>query len=184
MTLRAWSLIVCLTIAGVAESTAADTDRGKAGPLVRELTTLLQQKNLDSVAARHAEHDDRFVAALLMPGQELIVVSAQYPAPALLREKILLGRYRDAYMDLYASPAVDSKRLVEDLRADGISAERVEGQPFDIYTRGTAPFAFDGAWKKRKLREEEYLKVFGEADTEYATMLQTLIAHLKIGPTP
>jgi hypothetical protein len=181
MTLRACSFILCLALAAGSIAVAAEPDSGKTGPLVHELTTLLAQKNLDSIAARHAEHDDHFVAALLLPGQELIVVSAQYPAPALLREKILLGKYRDAYMDLYATPAVESKRLVEDLRADGISAERADGQPFDIYTKGAEPFAFDGDWKKRKLREEDYLKVFGEADTTYASMLETLIAHLKSG---
>lgn len=179
--MRVWPLVVCIMVAGVAGTTAAEnTQDGKTGPLARELTALLQQSKLDSVAARHAEHDGRFIAALYLPGQELIVVSAQYPAPALLREKILLKRYRDAYMDLYATPDAQSKRLVEDLHADGISAEREEGQPFDIYTKGdTAPFAFDGDWKKRKLREEEYLKVFSEADAEYAAMLQTLIAQLK-----
>ena len=181
MTLRACSFILSLALLGATAAPAAEPDSGKAGPLVQELTTLLTQKNLDSFAARHGEHDDHFVAALLLPGQELIVVSAQYPAPALLREKILLGKYRDAYMDLYATPAVESKRLVEDLRADGIFAERADGQPFDIYTKGGEPFAFDGDWKKRKLREEDYLKMFGEADTAYASMLQTLIAQLKSG---
>jgi len=181
MTLRACSFILSLALLGASTAPAAEPDTGKTGPLVHELTTLLRQKNLDSIAARHAEHDDHFVAALLLPGQELIVVSAQYPAPALLREKILLGKYRDAYMDLYATPAVESKRLVEDLRADGISPERVDGEPFDTYTKGNDPFAFDGNWKKRKLQEEDYLKMFGEADTVYASMLQTLIAQLKAG---
>jgi hypothetical protein len=181
MTLRACSFILSLVLLGASAAPAAEPDSGTTGPLVHELTTLLAQKNLDSIAARYGEHDDRFVAALLLPGQELIVVSAQYPAPALLREKILLGKYRDAYMDLYATPALESKRLVEDLRADGISAERSDGQPFDIYTKGGDRFAFDGDWKKRKLREEDYMKVFGEADTAYASMLQTLIARLKAG---
>ena len=38
---------------------------------------------------------------------------------------------------------------------------------------------FDGNWKKAKQTEEEYMKVFGDADTKYAHALEVLIAKLK-----
>jgi hypothetical protein len=149
--------------------------------LARELTTLLDQQKLDAVAARQGSAD-RFVAALYFPGSQLLVVSANYAAPPLLNEKILLRRYKEAYMDLSAASDPATKVLIEDLRADGIRPIRAENQPFDVYTRGTAgAFPFDGEWKKRKLSEEEYRKTFGDADAEYVRMLESLIAQLKGG---
>jgi hypothetical protein len=55
----------------------ADRLRGATPPLAKELAGLLQGK-LDVVAARL--DGDTFVAAMLIPGSELLVVSAKYSA--------------------------------------------------------------------------------------------------------
>ena len=57
-------------------------------PLAKELGTLLDQKKLDSVAARMPGDGNRFVAALYYPNSQLLVVSASYSVPALLQEQI------------------------------------------------------------------------------------------------
>ena len=36
----------------------------------------------------------------------------------------------------------------------------------DIYEDGTKATTFDGAWKKAKLTEDEYMKAFADADDE------------------
>ena len=176
-------MLVASIVAGVLCSAgAALAQDSRTIALARELTTLLEQQKLDAVAARQAGSADRFVAALYFPGSQLLVVSATYAAPPLLNEKILLRRYKEAYMDLSAASDPTTKVLIEDLRADGIRPIRAEDQPFDVYTRGTTgAFPFDGEWKKRKLSEEEYRKTFGEADAEYVRMLESLIAQLKGG---
>ena len=147
---------------------------------VGELATLLDRGKLDSVAARVPGTEDIFVAALYVPGQQLILVSGRYAAPSLLREKILGGRYREVYQDLYAASEPATRWVVEDLRVDGLRAEREKNGPFDVYTRaGGAPVFFDGQWKRHKLSEEAYQQAFRQADTAYAQMLGVLATALK-----
>jgi hypothetical protein len=150
---------------------------GATPPLARELASLLQGKKLDVVAARL--DGDTFVAAMLIPGSELLVVSAKYSAPTLINEKILNRKYRDAYMDLSTGSVADSKLLVEDLKADGLRAEK-QKDGFDIVTRGTAqPTHFNGEWKKQNMSQEAYMKAFQDAETAYQAMLRALVAELK-----
>lgn len=146
---------------------------------VEELAALLDRGKLDSVAARVPGSEDTFVAALYVPGQQLILVSGRYVAPALLREKILGRRYREAYQDLYGASDPATRWIVEDLRADGLH-ERAKDGPFDVYTRaGGAPLFFDGQWKRHKLSEEAYRTAFQQADASYARMVGVLVSALK-----
>src|SRR5687767_5449660 len=129
---------------------------GVTQQLARQLTTLLEQKKLDSVATRDPKTPDSFVAALYFPGAQLLVVGAKYSAPQLLNEKILRGSYRDVYIDLNAATDPSTKVVIEDLYADGLRSRRKGEQPPDAITKGTEQqFAFDGQWRKRKVSEDE-----------------------------
>jgi hypothetical protein len=157
----------------------AGAQQGVTEQLAKQLTTLLEQKKLDSVAARDPNAADAFVAALYFPGAQLLVVGAKYSAPALLNEKILRRSYRDVYIDLNAATDPSTKVVVEDLFADGLRWRR-SNQPADTITKGpNEQFAFDGQWRKRKLSEDEYLRTFSEAETQYSRMLELLIGELK-----
>jgi hypothetical protein len=146
---------------------------------VGELAGLLDRSRLDSVAARVPGSDDTFVAAFYVPGQQLILVSGRYAAPSLLREKILGKRYREAYQDLYGASDPATRWVVEDLRADGLRADRAKDGPADVYTSaGGAPVFFDGEWKRHKLSEERYRDAFEEADASYTRMLGVLVSAL------
>jgi hypothetical protein len=148
--------------------------------LTKELTGLLDRGKLDSVAARVQGSEDAFVAALYFPGSQLLVVSAKYAAPSLLREKIILKKYRDVYLDLNSATDPATRTVIEDLAADGLYARREAGNPFDFYTKGTSPrVPFDGQWKKRKVSQDDYMKTFSEADAAYTRMLEALISQLK-----
>lgn len=146
---------------------------------VGQLAALLDRSRLDSVAARVPGSDDTFVAAFYVPGQQLILVSGRYAAPSLLREKILGKRYREAYQDLYGASDLATRWVVEDLRADGLRAERVKDGPADVYTSaGGAPVFFDGEWKRHKMSEEAYRDVFRQADASYTRLVGVLISAL------
>ncbi len=151
---------------------------GKSVALAKELTAALDHAKLDSIAAREVGTDDGFVAALYFPGAQLLVIAATYSAPALLKERIVLKQYRDVYLDLNAATSPASRRVIEDLKADGLYATRSTPQaPFDFYTKGTSPrVQFDGEWKKQKISQDDYMKAFAEADAEYTRMLQSLLA--------
>lgn len=146
---------------------------------VGELTALLDRSRLDSIAARVPGSDDMFVAAFYVRGQQLILVSGRYAAPSLLREKILGKRYREAYQDLYGASDPATRWVVEDLRADGLRAERVKDGPADVYTSaGGAPVFFDGEWKRHKLTEAGYRDAFRQAEASYTQMLGVLVSAL------
>jgi len=157
---------------------AAQQD-GRTQDLAKRLTALMDARQLDSVAARDPDAQDRFVAALYFPGSQLLVVHARYAAPALVYEKILQGNFRDVYIDLNAASDPSTKILVEDLMADGLSARREDDQPFDSFSEGRGErYAFDGQWRKRRIQEEEYFKTFNRVEEQYAHMLEVLIGQL------
>ena len=177
MSSRSVALPLLLLIFALSPVTLAENSR--SAPLAQQLTSLLDARKLDSIAARAEEGSDVFVAALYFPGSQLLVISAKYAAPSLLNEKILQRNYRDCYIDLNVSNDPASKLFVEDLGADGLHATRGDDQPFDTFTKGSDALPFDGDWKKRKLSEDAYMQAFAEADASYARMLESLIAQLK-----
>jgi hypothetical protein len=168
-------------VLGVMVSTVA-AQESKSAPLAKELSQLLTQAKSDSVAARDPAAADRFVAALFLPGQ-LLVVSAQYASPPLLNERLGQGGYKDVYMDLQSASVPASKRFIDDFGADGLRARPEEDQPFDSMESGATRRAFDGNWRRQKISEEEYMKSFSEADENYAAMLTILLGQLKKNPS-
>src|SRR5262245_36050764 len=108
----------------------AAAQESRSATLAKELCTLLQEKKLDSIAAKSPSAADQFVAALCFPGQ-LLVVSARYPAPPVLNEKIIRSEFKDVYIDLNAASIPESKVLITDLGADGLRPRREPNQPFD-----------------------------------------------------
>ncbi len=168
------SLLALSPLAGVAE--AQDS---KSAALAKELTSLLDQKKLDSVAAKRQGAQDEFVAALYFPGQ-LLVVSARYSAPTVLSEKIARSEFRDVYIDLNAACIPETKVLITDMGADGLKAKRAANMPFDTQdAMGKGTIRFDGNWREDKMSEADYMKIFTEADEAYVSALQALIGSLK-----
>lgn len=158
---------------------AAVAQESKSASAAREFVQLMQAQKLDSMAARQAA-PDQFVAALVFPGQ-LLVVWAKYSAPALLVEKIAQGNFRDVYIDLNSASVANSKFLITDLGADGLKARREDDQPFDAQDANGKTVQFDGNWREDKMSEEEYMKAFASADEAYAQALAVLLGVMKKG---
>jgi hypothetical protein len=154
----------------------------RTAALAKELSTLLQEKKLDSIAARSPAAADQFVAALYFPGQ-LLVVSARYPSPPVLNEKIVRSEFKDVYIDLNAASIPESKVLITDLGADGLRSRREPNQPFDSQDGNGKGIRFDGNWREDKMTEQDYMKAFTQAEDAYNTALQVLIGALKKGST-
>jgi hypothetical protein len=173
---RCVMLLLGLAVASVGSAASEDP----TAPLARELTSFMKVRGLESVAAHLGPGDQRFVAALYLPNQMLIVIAADYSAPALLKEKILLDRFRDAYLDLSGATIPASRVVIQDLGADGLRARPDTGQSVDVYTRGSeSPYVLDGDWKRHKLREDAYRAMVTEATSEYERMLKALIAEAR-----
>ena len=71
----------------MAASSAGAQERTSSA-LVDDLASLMTARQLEAVAAQDPESPDHFVAALLMPEVQLLIVSAQYPAPAELQAQL------------------------------------------------------------------------------------------------
>ena len=120
--------------------------------LARELAEVLSSAQLDSIAAKDTESDNQFVAALAFPGQ-LLVVWAQYEVPMYVEEKIANGDYREVYLDLNGASLPNTKVLITDVGADGLS-----GTDMVDTGSGAVPYAGDAS-----------------VDGVYARMLRALI---------
>jgi hypothetical protein len=170
-------VVVALLVASPC-ARSAGAQESKSVALAKELTTLLTEQKLDSMAARHPAAPDQFVAALYFPGQ-LLVVWARTAAPPVLNEKIARNEFRDVYIDLNAASIVESKVLITDLGADGLRPKREANQPFDTQDAHNRGIRFDGNWREDKMSEQEYMKIFSEADAGYVAALEALIAAVK-----
>lgn len=167
---------VCLALAGPVAA-----QQSSSMPIAKELGMLLDQKKLDSVAARMPGDENRFVAALYYPNSQLLVVSAQYNVPVLLQEHIWGHRYRDVYTALHSGGTVDGKFFVYDMAANGIPPSSAKPENDIVYEDGQQQVMMNGDWRAQKLSKDEYYKRINEADPRYAKMLEVLVAQLKSG---
>ena len=151
----------------------------KSPEAVKQLTQLLDQKKLDSIAAPDPQSPGTYVGALYFPGSQLLVVSAKYAAPPLLNDKIAKKDYREVYIDLSSASIAGTKLFVMDTNADGLVPKPGDDQPFDTVERAGTNISFDGSWKKAKMSEADYMKAFSEIDTAYVHAVQMLINQLK-----
>lgn len=171
-------LAVLAAVALTAAPAAARQDTvSKSAALAKELTALLAQQKRDSMAARDPVERDRFVAAMIYPGQ-LMVITGKYTVPVLLDEKISFGKFMDVYVELNGAAVPSSKTFIEDQFADGLVNGRRQ-MPFDSVIEGDKTMLFDGDHRKAKMSKDEYNKAFADADEKYTKLLQMLLAQAK-----
>ena len=167
-----------VALCAAALSVGAAGQDSKSAPVAKELVQTLDAAKLDGIAAADPSAPGAFVAALYIPGTQLLVVSAQYSAPPLLVAMITAKDYRGVYVDLQSASVRGTKVFVQDQGADGLSA-RAGDQPADSWDEKDKTVAFDGDWKKAKIAEADYAKAYTDADDRYAKMLATLLAQAK-----
>jgi hypothetical protein len=155
----------CLAVACVGICGSAFAQESKSGPLAKQLTSALAAAIV--------------IGALHIPGVQLLVVAAEYPAPTLLDPRLAKGEYRDVYIELNSAGVAASKIFVEDLGANGLFAKPSDNNPMDMYEVSGKRIMFDGEWGRQKLSEQEYMKTYAGADARYAEMLTALISALK-----
>lgn len=159
-------------------STPSAGQDSKSAALAKELCTILQQRKLDSIAARQPGSADQFVAALYFPGQ-LLLVSARTISPAVLNEKLVRGEFRDVYIDLNSASIPESRVMIADGGADGLRPRREPNQPFDTHDAAGKSIRFDGNWREDRMSEKDYMALFSQADELYVAALTALVNELK-----
>jgi len=162
-----WSAMVATTDAQTATSSTA----------ARELASLMGQRGAEAFAAQDPEAPDRFVASLLIPGVQLLVVSAEYSAPEVLKAQLAQKHYRDVYGALHQPASASSRFFLLDLGCDGINTK--DGRVDVLYERGTEQLLFNGNWKGQGLTEAAYRHRVMDAEQRYIRILDYLRDGLK-----
>jgi hypothetical protein len=170
---------LALCIVGVSVGTASAED-SKSAAAAKELVQALDAAKLEAIATTDAANPGVFVAALYIPGTQLLVVSAKYSAPPLLVDRINAKDYQAVYVDLQSASVRGSKVFIMDQGADGL-APKLSGDSSaaDSFDEGDKSMSFDGDWKKAKISEADYTKAFAAADDRYAKMLSMLVAQAR-----
>jgi hypothetical protein len=171
------SVAVVSCLAGF--SITASAQESKSGPIAKQLVQLLDAAKLEAIASADPATPGGFVAAMYIPGSELLVVSAKYAAPPLLVDRINAKDYQAVYVDLQSASVRGTKLFIQDQGADGLVAKPSGDQAADSCDEDTKSVSFDGDWKKAKITEADYTKAFSDADDRYAKMLSMLVAQVK-----
>ncbi|MCY4123578.1 MAG: hypothetical protein OXG72_21935 [Acidobacteria bacterium] len=155
--LKRVAVVVALAVFAAGQVQAQESE---SAPLAAELAELLTAADLEAIAARDTADEDRFVAALSFPGT-LLIVSARYEVPLYVEQKIADGEYREVYIDLNAASIPQTKVLITDTGADGLSSG---DDSADMVDTGSGPARYDGD---------------ADAEAQYARMLRALIAEAR-----
>jgi hypothetical protein len=167
--MRTFSLAVALFLA------AASLSAGTSTELAADVVKLMEQRNLDTIAAAHPTDPGRFIAAMHIKGVQLLVISGRYAAPAYLKEALIKNDYRKVYLDLNSAADKEGRLFITDSQANGLRATPEKNTPFDISWRDmSAQVLYNNDWKGQKLKEADYRKRFTEDEAEYAAMLEVL----------
>lgn len=154
-------------------------EESQSESLVRELTAAMTQKGLSAFAVRDPDAADTFIAALLFPGVQLLVVSGRPTAPAAADAQLKENKYADVYAMLHQAVVPETKLFIQDMKADGLHARAADTADI-VYEHVTNQFVFDGTPEKRHLTQATYDTQFAAADRRYTRLLTTLLGGLKL----
>lgn len=154
-------------------------------PRVKELVALLQSKKMEAFAVKDAAESGRFVAVYLVPGAQLMLISAGYERPTDVEYRINEKDFMNAYAELNSSVLAKDKVFFQDVLCDGLFPKPTNGVD-DSVTIGTTKRVFNGEFNDPKKKPdpkkpslEEYAKAFSDADAKYTSLVTMVLDGLK-----
>ena len=181
-TFSRWVAAMCLAGGVVVILDAAPATTEPSSKSAEELVKLMTAQNLQTFAVPDPDTPGRFVAAMLIPGSQLLVVAAQSTAPAYLHAQLVEKDYAEIYSTLHSAAVLDTKLFVQDMGCDGLPRSR-HGNIDIMYERGTAQTVFDGDWKGQKMSRSAYEEKLRKADVDYSRLLTLLSQQLRTPPS-
>ena len=167
------AIVLLFATAWAATAAAA----GRSTEAAAELVMLMQARNLEAFAAEDPAAPGHFVAAMLVPDVQLLVVAARPTAPDYLTAQVAAGNYREAYLTLHGAAVAETKVFFQDMGCDGLSGD--EGSVDILYERAATQTVFDGDWRGQKLSKAEYEQKLRDADQRYSRLLAVLTEALR-----
>lgn len=172
--------IVLLMLVLLTRGAGLHAERFASADAARELVLAFEQLRLDAFAAADPAEPGTFIAALYIPGGQLLVVSAHHPSVEGVAHRITMHQYRDVYLDLQGTPTPQGKFFVQDARADGIlSALPGRGDVDVVYEDGARQTLFNGDFKAQRLTAAAYDAKLAAADAHYARLLKLLTSAVR-----
>lgn len=148
----------------------------------KDVVDLMTKSNRDCVVMEHNSVFGGYVAALLIPGAKLTVVTARFKDTTSMAYKIYQKDCMGAYADLTAAIDAMDRVIVDDISANGLIATPKGDTPRDAITRDGKTMKFDGdknALKQAKMTADDFNKAFASADETYTQLLRLLTTELK-----
>jgi hypothetical protein len=162
------SLCVLIARSAPAELTGRQL---KSPALAAELQAAMEEKKLEAIALPDPGTPGGFIAVLLIPKVQLLVVAARHPSVDYVTYQIQQKKYRDVYT-LLQQPDVTAERVFfQDMGADGLHA--TEGSVDVMYVHGKQTVL---GGDDRKGGGPKTAKALQDADERYARMLRHAIA--------
>jgi hypothetical protein len=152
--------------------TAAAETLERSSNAAAQLVQLMQEQKLDAYAAEDPQVPGRFVAAMLVPDVQLLVVAAETTAPHYLRAQLAQRNYREVYVTLHSSAVPQTKLFFQDMGCNGLNDQN--GGIDIMYERASTQTVFDGDWKSQKLSKSAYEEKLQTAERKYAEALSAL----------
>ena len=169
---------VLLALVAAVFAAPAAAQETRSTELARQLGALMVEQKLTAAAARDPEAPNRYVAAMLFPDVQLLVVAAESTAPAWIEDQLAQKNYSEIYMSLQQASVAATKVFFQDLKADGLHSKAGDGVDV-LYEQVVNQTMFDGDPGKHKQSEAEYAKKLSAADERYSRLLTLLIGQLK-----
>jgi hypothetical protein len=183
---RLSQLALCAALAAGAVRVAAQPAPAASCAKVKELVELMKGKKLEAFAMRESMFESRFVATMVTPDVQTLLVSALYSRPTDIDYWIYQKDYNRAYGDLVSGALGSERFLVEDVLGDGLMAVPGKNGVADSVAIAGVKQLFEGpadpkGRNAKKPLTDVYMKSFADADARYARLLDILIAQLKAG---
>jgi hypothetical protein len=184
---RTGAVVILAAALATSAGAQAQTPAAVSAEKAKELVALMTAQKLESFAARDGENTLRFVAALVVPNVQLLLVSCKYTRDNDIEYALYHKQYSNAYQDLRSGVFGSEKFMVDDAQMNGLVAVPGKNLQLDAVTMDTTKVVFDGMFGDGKGRNAKkpltdvYMKSFTEADAKYARLLDVLIAQLKAG---
>ncbi|MEX2662431.1 MAG: hypothetical protein WD227_10890, partial [Vicinamibacterales bacterium] len=131
---------------------AAPAEIPQSSILVKQLVTAMSALKLDAIAAKDPAEPGRFVAALVFPGVQVLVISSRHQALDYVTMQLGKREFRSVYEELQRG-VPEGRLFFHDMGCDGF----VRNDSIDIFYEGpTAQTLLDGDWAAQSLTEAAY----------------------------
>ena len=163
--------MMCGILASDSPLTAAPEEMTSAA-LAKELSSVMTAARLDAIAFEDPEEPGRYIAAMLFPDVQLLMVTARHSSPDYVTWQIGQKQYREVYALLQQSGPADSRLFFQDLGVDGLPKPGQDSVDV-MYERGAQTlFGGDGMNGASKGAYDNKLR---DAEAKYSRLLRLSI---------